>query len=87
MAVLNKSVCMSFYNRKYFFPSFWIIYLFLGEHYEEKSSIKYLPHIVTPVLMVNAKDDPIVPAHTLDDFHLLEQNVIKKGSNMVSFFY
>jgi predicted alpha/beta-fold hydrolase len=37
-----------------------------------------LPDIVVPTLIVNAKDDPIVPPHTLEDFHILE-SVLSKG--------
>jgi predicted alpha/beta-fold hydrolase len=57
---------------------------FLGEHYESTSSINVLFDIVTPTLMINAKDDPIVPHHTIDDHELIKA-LVKKGILVFTF--
>jgi predicted alpha/beta-fold hydrolase len=54
------------------------LYQFLNakDYYEKTSCIHFLPHIKTPTLIINAKDDPMIPEHTIPSSQQVSKDVI-----------
>ncbi len=51
-------------------------YLNAKDYYEKTSCIHFLPHIKTPTLIINAKDDPMIPEHTIPSPQQVSKEVI-----------